>query len=188
MESWRAVGFEALTGLGDTRPFGLRLAQAVAFCAPRADAADPVGSLRHDQLRPRVLESDRAATVHGVVHQREIYVPKDLAPASEHSALARGRLLAYFPDAELSDGAAEQETHGFFDVHNTPPWDTWVALLRDETTADRSYQEFLVCWIPAAFFEAAARGIYVNPERCIAWLDDVQAPVCGELRAQGLVR
>jgi hypothetical protein len=41
-------------------------------------------------------------------------------------SLLGGRLMVYFPDAALADGAAEVQSRGFFDVHNTPPWDTWI--------------------------------------------------------------
>jgi hypothetical protein len=177
-----------LIGLGDTEPFALRLAQAVAYCAPRAYAADPLASLRSDQFRPRVLESHRAASVYAIVNLRTVYVPRDLSPVTGSEGLAGGRLLAYFPDAELSDGAAEQETGGFFDVNNAPPWDTWVALFRDDRTTDRSYQEFLVSWVPPGFVALAERGLSVNPESCIVWLADVEAPLCDELRAHGLLR
>lgn len=77
-----------------------------------------------------------------------------------------GRLLLYFPDAELSDGAAETETGGFFDVENVPPWDTWIALFRDED-ADVSFAECLIGWVPQEFVALAGRGIRVNPEECI---------------------
>jgi hypothetical protein len=40
--------------------------------------------------------------------------------------LCGGRLVAYFPDDNLFDGAAEAESQGFFDVDNIPPYDTWV--------------------------------------------------------------
>jgi len=178
----------SLIGIGDTEPVRLRLAQALAYCATRADAADPRGSLRSDQLRPRVLEPDRARAVHAIAHLRTVYVPRNLSQVTNGDGLGGGRLLAYFPDADLSDGAAEQETDGFFDVYNAPPWDTWVALLRDESRSDRSYQEFLVSWVPPAFVALAGRGIHVNPESCIVWLDDVHAPVCSTLRSDGLLR
>ncbi len=77
----------------------------------------------------------------------------------------------YFPDLELSDGAAEHETAGYFDVHNTPPWDTWIALVED-ATAKRMETRFLVAYVPSAFVEAVGRGIWTNPEECICWLTD----------------
>ena len=177
-----------LVGVGDTEPFTLRLAQAIHWCTRRAHPAEPALSLRYDQFRPHTLEVDRAATVRTPVNQRTVYVPRDLAPVTSVEGLAGGRLLAYFPDAELSDGAAEQETRGFFDSYNAPPWDTWVGLFHDPAAADRSYRVYLVAWIPPVFLDIASRGIAVNPESCIIWLSDVETSVTVNLRACQLLR
>jgi hypothetical protein len=75
----------------------------------------------------------------------------------------------------LSDGAAEAETAGFFDVNNCPPWDTWVALTQFSDGA-RGRAAHLFAWVPPAFEAVAQRGIDVNPEVCIEWLDNWQAP------------
>ena len=85
--------------------------------------------------------------------------------------MAGGRLLVYFPNADLCDGAAEAASQGFFDVYNTPPWDTWVAFVTEPAERDISYSEYLIAWVPPAFIELAAAGIMVNPEECTQWLD-----------------
>jgi hypothetical protein len=95
-------------------------------------------------------------------------------------SLEGGRLLVYFPDRELADGAAEAESQGYLDVHNAPPWDTWVAMV-DEASADGAY---LLSWVPPEFIDLVHRGIAVNPEECIRWLDDADLAlrdVCREL-------
>ena len=171
-----------LVGIADDVAFELRLAQAMAWCAARASLDDPERSLRHEQLRPRVLEIDRATTVRTLAQDRERYVPHDLAPARE---LLGGRLLAYYPDLELSDGVAEEETRGFFDVNNAPPWDTWIALFR-EPVGDESY-DYIVTWVPPAMIDLVGRGIAVNPEECIVWLADAQTRVTEALRLSGLL-
>jgi hypothetical protein len=86
--------------------------------------------------------------------------------------LADGRLLVYFPNADLCDGAAEAVSNGFFDVYNTPPSGTWVAFVSEPEVKDISYSEYLIAWIPPALIELAAAGIMVNPEECIKWLDE----------------
>ncbi len=175
-----------LVGLGDDVPFELRLAQTIAWCAPRARIEDPCGSLRDAQLGPRVLEVDRTTVVRSVVRSRQRNVPFDLPAVQRLSDLQAGRLLVYFPDAELADGAAEAATGGFFDVNNAPPWDTWVALFRD-AEADDAFADYIVAWVPAIFVELAAGGIDVNPEGSVAWLADASTRVTSELRTQGLV-
>jgi len=84
--------------------------------------------------------------------------------------LEGGRLLVYFPDLDLADGAAEAESRGYFDVNNAPPWDTWIALVLDAVGNAKS--PYLVSWVPEEFLDAAQRGIDVNPEQCILWIED----------------
>jgi hypothetical protein len=78
----------------------------------------------------------------------------------------------YFPDAELSDGAAELETDGFFDVYNTPPWDTWIGFFQDQADPEWSYANYLIAWAPPTLIGVVERGIRVNPEDCIKWLNE----------------
>jgi hypothetical protein len=89
--------------------------------------------------------------------------PKLLPPAD----LAGGRLIGYEPDKNLYDGAAEVCSNGFFDVDNTPAWDTWVAYV-----AEPSGPEYLLSWIPPALLDLANGGVDANPEVCIWWLDE----------------
>jgi hypothetical protein len=175
-----------LNGVGDPVSFELRLGQTIAWCLPRARASDPAGSLRSEQLRPRVLEADRAAIVRRVAQARMNGV-RDAQAVNGGQDLLGGRLLAYFPDAELSDGAAEIESRGFFDVNNAPPWDTWIALFRDDS-ADVSSRDCLVSWVAEELIETVDRGIGVNPEQCIVWLSDARIPIAERLRARRLRR
>ena len=90
---------------------------------------------------------------------------KQLLPGFKTSAQKAhviGRFVAYAPEDNLSDGAAEVLSLGLFDVDNVPPWDTWIAL------ADR----YVLAWVPPLLFGFARRGIEVNPEACIKWADD----------------
>ncbi len=182
-----ALDDRPLFGVGDEVPFQLRLAQTVAWCTPRADPADPAGSLRSEELRPRVLETDRVATVQAVwVHRWLDNAVRSAEPARSAEDLGGGKLLVYFPDSNLSDGAAKAESGGFFDSDNVPPWDTWVGLFRDES-ADISYVDHLVSWVPGEFIDSVERGINVNPEDCILWLADSRVPLAAELRSRGLL-
>ena len=152
------------------QPFWERLAETVAWCAPRADTAKPQTCLRDEYLAARPLEPSYFDAVRHVAVNRQRKLGSKWSRAGE--PLGGGRLLVYFPDAELSDGAAEFETAGYFDVFNTPPWDTWVAFVHDPGLSDSSFANYLIAWVPPAFENAASRGIYVNPESCLAWFDE----------------
>jgi hypothetical protein len=176
-----------LIGIGDDVEFEIRLAQVIAWCTPRIDLSDPGGSLRSDQLRPRILEVDRAGAVAGVAGNRAAWNSDvwHAKPIHGVEGLRGGRLLAFFPDESLSDGAAESETGGFFDVDNTPPWDAWVALFRNDSAFPGT--DLLVTWVPAELLETVERGIRVNPEGCIVWLADSRTSVAEKLKERSLL-
>jgi hypothetical protein len=97
--------------------------------------------------------------------------------------------MIYFPNNDLACGAAEQETAGFFDVNNVPPWDTWVTYFQDQQQNIDSFDnEYLIAWIPPAFVDLANEGINVNPEQCIMWLSDTSVELAKVLRAQSLLK
>jgi hypothetical protein len=147
-----------------------RLKETIAWCGPRADAARARECLRTPELAARPLEPDYFAAVGTVASRRRAVLSHRFIPPRD--AGQGGRLLVYFPDADLSDGAAEVESEGFFDVWNCPPWDTWVGIFRDERGAGDAYATYLVAWVPPGLVELAQRGIEVNPEECIRWLED----------------
>lgn len=156
----------------DDVPFERRLAETIAWCASRVRADDPKHSLRTAEISPPLLARDRADAVHSVAVYRHGY-DRNLPAATGRESLRGGRLLVYFPDADLADGAAEVQSRGFFDIHNVPPWDAWIALADDKpAVADVSFQQYVVAWVPPELIACAAAGIDVNPERCIAWLDE----------------
>lgn len=165
--------------------FRLRLAQTILWCAPRVDVANPKDCLRTPELRPRVFERDRFSAVEFVAVERERYSGREFRDAQLPKDLGGGRLLVYFPETNLYDGAAEFHTDGFLDVDNLPGWDTWVAHFEDEPEAnDGSY---LIAWIPPEFIEIVSEGVYCNPEECIVWLSDANINFRKILQAEFLL-
>jgi hypothetical protein len=79
-------------------------------------------------------------------------------------SFAAGKLLLFYPNETLCDGAACQSSNGFFDNWNIPPWDTWIwySGLPHES-------QVLYSWVPSQFIELASTGVSVNPEQCIRW-------------------
>ena len=76
-------------------------------------------------------------------------------------ALSRSKLLIYEYLETVEDGAAEAASKGFYDVHDAPPWDTWVSH------ADGA----LFCCVPDFAISQAQKGIDANPVDCIHWAD-----------------
>jgi hypothetical protein len=149
-----------------------RLAETILWCAPRANRTEPSTCLRSADIRPRTLQPSYSAGVNDVAANRRLCLRQRVDPRRD---LAGGRILVYGPDEELSDGAAEAETAGYLDVNNCPPWDTWISLTQFSDGAS-GRAAHLFSWVPPVFLDDVQRGIEVNPEQCIMWLEDWQAP------------
>lgn len=80
-------------------------------------------------------------------------------PVDPAEAQAFGRLLLYEAMETVSDGAAEASSHGFFDMEDAPPWDTWF-WYKDGT---------IFGWVPDSLVSDAQAGIDANPVDCIHW-------------------
>jgi hypothetical protein len=145
------------------------LRHAIWWTGRHWDESAPATSLRTQALAPRRLERSYAAALDTVVLARRWRCTEADASAS----LTDGRLLVYYPDADLADGAAEVASNGYLDVNNCPPHDTWVALLRATSRPGQpDFESHLVAWVPLAAVALVDEGIAVNPEGCIAWLDE----------------
>lgn len=154
-------------------PFWTSLSTTITWCLSRIDAGAPATCLRSSGSRPRLFTTGHLDTVREALQHR-YPAPQRLIPAGD---LRGGRLLVYFPDQELADGAAEVESRGFLDVNNAPPWDTWVAFIQHVGSG----QSHLISWVPREFLALADAGIRVNPEECILWLDDADVDLKKQL-------
>src|SRR5215831_9834479 len=108
-------------GRNEVNDLALRLSETAEWCARHTDRRAIRTSLWTVGIAPQALARDRWAAVDDVIDRRR----QDLG-AVRFPRLPPGRALVYFPDANLSDGAAEAESGGFFDVYNAPAWGTWV--------------------------------------------------------------
>ena len=121
---------EMATGLNnihDQRMFIARLTETISWCGDTGLPSQPGTSLRtckpaQDDL---TSQSNQVFRVCLERWRRRLWAcgKRNLSPVAD---LCGGRFLAYFPDDNLFDGAAEAESQGFFDVDNIPPYDTWV--------------------------------------------------------------
>ncbi len=153
--------------------FRMGLAETVVWCARHAVLEEPAKSLRTASCAPHPFGRKFEDVVESALTRRR----SALTRAGLTSGTANGRLLAYDPDSNLSDGAARQESRGFFDDDNTPPWDTWLGYVTEDDGAGSGrfvqFTGYLISWVPQEFVALAEAGIDANPERCILWLADV---------------
>jgi hypothetical protein len=174
-------------------PLRIALAEAVAWGEARARDDDPRGSLRTlpdpvDVEDLGYLRLSPANLVNAMRWRRlEALENAGLEAPSLKWGEAPGRLLVFFPDDETADGGAEAQSGGFFDVHNTPPWDTWVGYFDDlhETPTGPMLRKYLLAYVPAVLVARAGRGIAANPEECIQWLEDSETALVAFVRLAG---
>jgi hypothetical protein len=153
------------THLGD---LGLRLREAALWCERNLDLNSIGNCLRPRRIAPQFLPRDRWQAVDDVVILRRQEIGRSDADTGRRAA---GRLLVYFPELDLTDGAAEAVSQEFFDAYNAPPWGTWVAYFKDLDRND-CCSSYLLAWVPEALAGVATAGIDANPEQCITWLED----------------
>jgi hypothetical protein len=169
------------TGFNHSREeldFVRRLTETIVWCRDAGSLQQPATSLRTCKPDLQDLESQRSQVFRVALERSrrlEASGRRDLHLATD---LCGGRLLAYFPEDNLADGAAQTGSEGFFDVDNIPPYDTWVWMVRNVRAFD--YRDggkgeleanYLVAWVPPDFVALASAGVDANPEECILWLD-----------------
>ena len=158
----------------DIEAFQEVLAEAMNWCAARAALEDPRQSLRTlpvpaGQANFNLSPERRAACVDNLIAERGFRIHSGTGLHDAMKPPHNGKLLLFYPDGSLSDGAAEVASRGFFDGGNVPAWDTWVYYGTDGSGSTSSDQSFLVSWVPRQFVPLVHGGIEVNPEGCIEW-------------------
>lgn len=167
----------------DAKTLQRRLAETVAWCNSLTWPKD----FRAPELQPNLFHQGPDDLLCDVGRSRQMQLRYRHIPVTDgFPLLSCGRLLVYFPQANLSDGAAEIDSHGFFDVFYSPPFDTWVTFFEDHTQQN-AFQQQLLCYVPEPAVPFAELGINVNPEECILWLEQTSGAankLIGKLLAQ----
>jgi len=146
---------------------GARLAESITWCDSLLTLAD----FRATTLEPNMFHDGPDDLVCSVGQSRQSLLRYRKLPVSyQLPTVAAGRIMLYFPDENLTDGAAGDASDGFFDAFNLPPFDTWISFFIEQSRP-RSSQRYLLCYVPPSAIAAADAGIEVNPEECIVWLD-----------------
>jgi hypothetical protein len=145
---------------GSLEPFRERVAETLSWCLRRT-ASQPLGEV----LRSPALAPPAAApwpeTVRAVAAARLHALGRSWRRSLD--PLGGGLLLVHFPTPPHSRGAARAASDGYFDAHDAPPWDTWVAYIEE---ARRSY---LVSWVPPQGLAQVTAAVAVAPGS-LGWL------------------
>ncbi len=131
--------------------------------APAFNIAD-IGHL-DDEKRKKAVDQAfaRRRTVLETAPSRDGY--KNYSEIVKRDDSLRNRLVAYFPDQSIEDGAAEMESRGFFDKNDEPGWDTWVDFVMKP-----EFNSFLIAWVPPDMINNVEEGIKANIIGAVEWV------------------
>lgn len=176
----------------DLALFRRRLAETIAWCAPRASGSDPTYSLRSPALDPKQPlwkrpEAVRPEIVARLAEKRAtLLLAEQAQPCAPSDDRAGGRLLAYCPDWSLHYGIGESQTGGFLDREDAPGWDTWIWLFQASAEYDPTghlkpvvdsrgvpmTHTCVLCWIPPCFLGPVDEAILADGAGGFFWASD----------------
>lgn len=173
----------------DLEKFISSLRDAIQWCAAKVSRSNPKECLR-------TLSVGNSENLMWASHEERILLVAELIQGRRHRlesnhspidlSVNRGKLLIFYPDASLFDGAAEVASEGFFDCDNHPAWDTWIYYGVDGSGSQKDCDiHFLISWVPSELVSLVNGGIEVNPESCIEWASKVKRNSTRMLKAQG---
>lgn len=148
--------------------FAAALRDTIAWSTPRIDVDNPRWSLRSSELRP--LHDDWEDGNPGLFNCRE-YIQHVCTTRSQLVTDQRldtyaiqhvGQLLLVDYNDTNHNEATEDESNGFFDWADNPPWDLWVCEIGDK----------LICWIPSEFISTVSDSIAVECMGMLEWVTD----------------
>ena len=177
--------------------FQRRLAETVAWCKGRGSLSDPLDGLRTLTLRPPDLGTLALPECVSVVERLTEQRAKLLQDASRDSlpsslSLRRGNSSSSTASPVYRMATSGEMSQGFFDVHDLPPWDTWIEYVIEHERAEherwRHFDSYLVSWVPTAFVPLADKGISVNGSDCICWAADMESEFTSRLLYRGPAR
>jgi len=174
--------------------FKKRLNETVAWCNKHIVPDDPARSLRSLDLRPPTLRLcprlniDLHDVVQAIADERAHWVT---VWNLKSSGVTNGRLLICTSATEsIPDGAVTEESKGFYDDDDMPPWDTWLCYLyNEEILSNRKLyrREYLVSWVPPEFIDLANIGVEMHFLGCMTWAKEEDTPFTRQLTTADLL-
>ena len=180
----------------DIEKFKPTLMETIRWCASRSSLSDPTRCLRTLPARPEqslihLTDSERGNAVDALaLERREILGSQagDRPNAPDLVRITMGRLLLFYPDGSLFDGAAEAASEGFIDLYNVSALDTWLYYGSDGSgSADQCNVNLLISWVPPNLVRLVNGAIAVNPENSLEWALTADRNCARALKTNGLL-
>jgi len=165
----------------DLERFKQQLAETIAWCAPRATGRDVEHALRSSvsappdtsyYLKGKEKEEESARQLRRTQGYESFFAARAQRLHDDHipvlpvsQDMAGGKLLVFYSELCLYEGAMNPETNGFFDggeYDESPAWDTWVYY--------EPVKDHLICWIPPELIGTVKAGLRVMSVDWNWWL------------------
>ncbi|MFY2560466.1 hypothetical protein ACN469_22835 [Corallococcus terminator] len=160
--------------------FNLRLAETIAWCLPRAEAARAGETTRSVELMPPVCGHDGdtvltllhssptvgATAVDFIAERRREALARSNVRLPPLGTLAGGWVFATDFNTDIC-GAATKPSNGYLDDYDIPGWDTWFAHRDTGRLGGLVYG-----WVPPTLLTLADEGFYVIPVSSAWWIGD----------------
>ena len=147
--------------------------EASSWCKLKWDSSNIRSCLRNLEFSPDFFGLDHFHTVNSMIYKRRHALEDQKEQAC--SDLSGGRILVYEPDMNIFDGISEEETKGYVDVNDCPPWDTWVGYVASGDI------RWVLSWVPSAAVSLINEGAEVNCTDCFYWLSELDTSWAKEI-------
>lgn len=177
----------------DIQLFKQRLAETIAYCAPRFSEENIEGSLRTlldplPELSP--FDPEPVKQFAEIVFRKRVEALEidGISSPQIPSNFAGGLLLVSYISYSTCDGTSPIESAKFIDECEFPPCDTWIYYGHENPIAKFKYDVFyLVAWIPPKMIDLVDMAIEVNAMQALQWVDNIEVDFTfmSELKAAG---
>ena len=152
--------------------------EAVSWCMNRFSLDAPATSLRSKVLMPdlelsnyddetglyqrRTVDELEMVVSELVKRRRQLMLEQNILQPSFDEIKSTWRVLVYEYDNTDFSGMSEDESEGFFDVYDAPPWDS---LFYFENLVNEG--SCLYYCVPSEYSKEIDLSLYVNPTECL---------------------
>jgi hypothetical protein len=157
--------------------FKQRMLETISWCVPRFQRQNPAQSLRTLPIPDEPL-TPNLDTLH--VFAQTIFQKRAIAYRGSNqtaiTGLGGGRLLLIFLNWCIVGSPHMEESGGFLDTYDLPPWDTWLYYGHEVGVPHNNQKTFqdidyLLAWVPAQVVEDISLIVREQDTPNLAWLE-----------------
>lgn len=169
------------------------LKDTIEWCKGKVDVGQPKVCLRSDRQREIILSHGEDPDAIWISSQliADVLIARGKIKQENVEKPLDGRVLFCAYDYTNHNGLTDDETDGYFDEHDSPPWDTWICEIpcNHGNSKKSGYGEswppnitsifseggpeelILAAWVPSGFIDVVQQAIDIECCGMIFWAD-----------------